>query len=73
MRLVFVLGGRVFFRFVDGVVRALDAGGHQVELGTISLDTAIMDKGLEATIIADTADRGIFSRERGVEIISESF
>lgn len=32
MRIVFVLGGRVFFRFIDGVVRELDADGHQVEV-----------------------------------------
>ena len=32
MRFVFVLGGRVFFRFVDGVVRELDADGHHVEV-----------------------------------------
>jgi len=32
MRFVFVLGGRMFFRFVDGIVRQLATDGHQVEL-----------------------------------------
>ena len=30
MRLVFVLGGRVFFRFVDGAVRELHDRGHEI-------------------------------------------
>ena len=34
MRIVFVLGGRVFFRFVDSVVRHLDAEGHHVDVLT---------------------------------------
>lgn len=32
MKILFVLGGSAFFRFVDGIVRELAGGGHQVDV-----------------------------------------
>lgn len=44
MRVLFVLGGRVFFRFVDGAVRSLDAAGHEVHVLTPNGTNVALDR-----------------------------